>query len=218
MAEKIFRTIPSGTTEQVTSALREAILSGELAPGHSIRQDVIAQQLGVSKIPVREALRTLEAQNLVFFTANRGATVCTQSLSELADVYALRSILEPYALQNSIPYLSELDLQEARHLLEMEKLASSHPEMGRYNRAFHEKLSSRFPSEYTKRFLNITLLKCETYSRMLLIDRQEHLISNREHFLILSACSDGDVDLALSLLKAHLDDARTALAKAFTAA
>jgi DNA-binding GntR family transcriptional regulator len=84
-------------------ALRERILRGDYAEGVPLRQDAIAQDLGVSRIPVREALRQLEAEGLVTFSPHRGAVVSSLSLKEIRELFELRAEIESDLLRRAIP-------------------------------------------------------------------------------------------------------------------
>jgi DNA-binding GntR family transcriptional regulator len=95
---------------RIAAHLREAILSGELRPGDRIRQEDVAERLGASRLPVREALRMLEAEGLTEHEPHRGARVPRLTRHEVDVVYRMRERLEPLALVESIPRLREEDL------------------------------------------------------------------------------------------------------------
>src|SRR5919198_1771827 len=84
-------------------AVRERILSGVYPEGEPLRQDAIADELGVSRIPIREALRQLEAEGLVVFNPHRGAIVSSLSLDEIDEVFALRAEIESGLIRRAIP-------------------------------------------------------------------------------------------------------------------
>lgn len=88
--------------EMVVAAVREAILSGIYRPGEKLPQEHLAQSLGVSRIPVRAGLRQLEAEGLVVFYPHRGAMVRRLEVSEIAEIYELRILLETFALRSAI--------------------------------------------------------------------------------------------------------------------
>src|SRR5438874_11719461 len=108
--------IPGGTGRQVVApiqrqtvagmtvdALRERILRGDYPEGEPLRQDALADELGVSRIPVREALRQLEAEGLVTFSPHRGAVVSSLSLDEIVELFELRAEIETDLLARAIP-------------------------------------------------------------------------------------------------------------------
>src|SRR3954464_3473882 len=89
------------------TALRERILRGDYPEGEPLRQDAIADELGVSRIPVREALRQLEAEGLVTFSPHRGAVVSSLSLDEIDELFDLRAQIECDLLAHAVPRMSK---------------------------------------------------------------------------------------------------------------
>src|SRR5215468_8777225 len=101
----------------VVERLREKILSGELREGEQLRQDAIATEFQISRIPVREALSHLAAEGLVTIVANRGAVVSALSPEEIMELFETRAVLECYMLRCAIPRMKEDDLQGAEEIL-----------------------------------------------------------------------------------------------------
>ena len=99
-------------TQRIANHLRSAILGGALGPGDRVRQEDIAQQLGASRLPVREALQMLTAEGLLENEPNKGARVPRLGMHEVDVMYRMREQLEPLALAESIPELDDSDLQE----------------------------------------------------------------------------------------------------------
>jgi DNA-binding GntR family transcriptional regulator len=105
------------TTEIIANALRDDILQGKLTSNQPLRQDDIASQFGVSKIPVREALVQLKAEGLVTLVPNRGASVADLSGEEADEIYLMRIALEKIALQRAIPRLTVSHMKQAEETL-----------------------------------------------------------------------------------------------------
>ncbi|MDA3625339.1 GntR family transcriptional regulator [Saccharopolyspora sp. WRP15-2] len=101
---------PPTTQEFVLGELRRSIVSGELSPGQPIRQDSIAQGLGVSRVPLREALKTLEAEGQVVYQPHRGYSVAELSLRDLLEVYRMRELLEAEAAAVATERFTDTDL------------------------------------------------------------------------------------------------------------
>jgi DNA-binding GntR family transcriptional regulator len=101
---------------RVADHLRRAILSGEIRPGEWIRQEEIAERLGSSRLPVREALRILEAEGLTEHERHRGARVPSLSMHEVDVVYRMREQLEQLAIAESIPHLTAADVAELERI------------------------------------------------------------------------------------------------------
>jgi DNA-binding GntR family transcriptional regulator len=125
----------------VTNALREAILSGDLRPGERLRQEPLADQLRVSRIPLRDALRRLETEGLVQFGPRRGAHVTALAPDDVREIYELRILLEERAIRHAI---EALDNVAVKRLLAMSEHMDAHtddPGEGRKaRRAFYSAL------------------------------------------------------------------------------
>src|ERR1700746_266334 len=104
-------------TSAVADKLRDQIIRGEIPEGAQLRQDAIATQYGVSRIPVREALRQLDAEGLIAIVPNRGAIVPALSPDDIGELFSIRALLEPEVLKLSIPHLTEDDFGEADKVL-----------------------------------------------------------------------------------------------------
>jgi DNA-binding GntR family transcriptional regulator len=98
-------------SQRVADYLRDAILGGDIGPGQRVRQEVVAQRFGASRLPVREALRMLEAEGLIEHETNKGARVPLLDMHEVDIIYQMRERLEPLALSQSIPHLTEEDVR-----------------------------------------------------------------------------------------------------------
>jgi DNA-binding GntR family transcriptional regulator len=138
-AEVVAAVAPSSASRRVADHLRAAILGGAIGPGERVRQEDVARQLGASRIPVREALRMLEAEGLVEHEANKGARVPRRSGHEVDVMYRMREQLEPLAIGESIPNLDDADLRRLAEL--QERIEELPPDgVGRFlelDREFH---------------------------------------------------------------------------------
>ncbi|MBX3092939.1 MAG: GntR family transcriptional regulator [Cryobacterium sp.] len=103
-------------SERAADHLRQMILDDRLLPGERIRQEAVALELGASRLPVREALRILEAEGLVVLKANSGARVARMDFAECEAIYKLRERVEPLVLAESIPYLTDETVDELDRL------------------------------------------------------------------------------------------------------
>ena len=103
--------------EQAADALRRKIMSGELPEGFSLRQDALATEFGISRIPVREALVQLEGEGLVTIVPHKGAVVSGLSIDEISELFMLRSLLEPLLLKKSAPRLTAEDYAQLDAIL-----------------------------------------------------------------------------------------------------
>lgn len=101
---------PSTAQEAVLAQLRRAIVSGELRPGEPIRQSALAERFGVSRVPLREALKILEGEGQVTYRPHRGYVVTELNMDDLLEVYRIRELLEGEAARRAVPRLSETDI------------------------------------------------------------------------------------------------------------
>jgi DNA-binding GntR family transcriptional regulator len=129
--------IPS-RTQYVLEAVKHRILTGQLAPGQPLVEAELAAQFGVSKTPVREALKTLAGTGLVVMSQYKGATVRTVDAAMAQEVYDVRLLLEPEALRRTVS--NGALLEEARDALERADTATDAAERSLANRAFHRAL------------------------------------------------------------------------------
>jgi DNA-binding GntR family transcriptional regulator len=102
--------------EMVHGILRQAILNGVLAPGEHLRQDALAESIGVSRMPVRSALLQLESEGLVAFHPHRGAVVTALSVEQVREIYEIRLMLEGHALRRGIESITPERLERLEHL------------------------------------------------------------------------------------------------------
>lgn len=132
----------SGSYEPLGQAIarqvREAILDGRLSPGTRVRQEALARRFGVSRIPVREALRQLESEGLVTLVPHSGARVARLDLAEHLELYRIREALEPVAAAESAPNLTDDQLDELRSLAaQIADAVDDEPRWLELDRRFH---------------------------------------------------------------------------------
>ncbi len=199
-------------TEFVEAALREAILSGAVPGGTPLRQEELATAFGVSRMPVREALRQLEARALVEFHPHRGAVVADISPTDAADISAIRAALEPAALRASVPHLTAGDLDLAADLLAEMDAETDPGRMGELNRRFHMTLYARCGLPRLLALVEQHLAAGDRYLRFQFEALAYGAPSQREHGALLEACRAGDADLACRVLAEHVEQARRHLA------
>ncbi len=105
-----------GTTQQQAYIfVREQILSGAYAAGQKVNPNDVAKELGISRMPVREALRQLDSEGLVTIRPNRGAEVTALSAADVLEIFEIRSVLEGLAVRHALPLLTEDDLDELEY-------------------------------------------------------------------------------------------------------
>jgi len=200
--------------DRIADYLRQAILDGEFRPGDFIRQEDIARRLGASRLPVREALRMLEVEGLTTHQANRGAQVPRLTLHEMDVIYQLRERMEPLVLQESIPRLTEEDLDEAHGLLRQMEAGVSVDEFIPLDRAFHflTYRGCQIPALMTTVY---RLWNSTQYYRRLFVQHTGHgrrWVVDAEHRLLLDAIERRDSQGAQQTLAGHIRRTRIELA------
>ncbi len=214
------RTIGEPLSEIATRYLRAAILDGRLRPGTRLRQEAIARELGASRIPVREALRTLENEGLVNLTPRSGARVARLDYAEHAELYRIREELEPLALAESTPHLSDEALAYLRSLkLQIER--SRDPGVWLVlDRQFHLASYAAAPMprmlKMIEGFWNTTQQYRRVYYRMVAAewppDDPALPMTHVDHCLLLDALERRDAADASSMMRTHIRRTRLTLA------
>jgi DNA-binding GntR family transcriptional regulator len=208
------------SAERALHALRELILGGDLAPGARLGEVELADRLGVSRTPVREALSRLAAEGIVEIQPNRGARVTTWTVAELEGVFDLRSAIEPQLTGYAVPNASDADLDELDDLAHrMVDVGSPGPAQDLdalvpLNRAFHERLVvlAGHPALATALagaiHPPIVLRNFHAYDEASLRRSLGH------HVEIVAAMRAGDSTWARAVMTAHIHNARAVMVRA----
>lgn len=163
--------------EQAADALRRKILSGELAEGVSLRQDALAAEFGISRIPVREALVQLEGEGLVKIVPHKGAVVSGLSIEEINELFMLRSLLEPVLLKKSAPGLTAADYAELDAILaeyKVELHAQHTTRWGELNTRLHEVLLSRRAAAHRRHRRHPAAANRPLHAHATILKRRQH--------------------------------------------
>jgi DNA-binding GntR family transcriptional regulator len=202
-------------TEFVEATLRAGILNGALPPGMPLRQEDLAALFGLSRMPIREALRQLEAQALIDFVAHKGAVVTEISLSDALDTYHIRRALESSALALSIPNLTAEDLERARDLIAEMDVEREPLRMGELNRRFHMALYARAGRPKLIALVETQLVSYDRYLRFHLSAYGHEHMGQAEHRAMVDAAEAGEVAMAVSVLQQHMDTAAATITRFF---
>jgi DNA-binding GntR family transcriptional regulator len=197
---------------RVADALRTAILDGDFVPGERIRQEVLAERYGASRVPVREALRMLEAEGLVTLVANTGAWVARISLVECEEMYQIRERIEPLLLRYNLPLIGADDVATLERLADAMETADVE-EFLVLDRAFHLSCYSHAPTSVLTDMVLQLWNRTQHYRRAFIRvfrsegDRSVH----HEHHLLVAAIRRGDADEAERVLAGHIRRTRLEL-------
>jgi len=203
--------------QEVARWLRDEIYAGRFEAGQPVRQAAVAEELGVSRIPVREALRLLETEGLLVLRPHSGARVAALDLAECEEIYKMRARLEPLALAESIPRLGEQEIAEAKRLaVELEALDDQDPTVWiecdrRLHLAFYAGLETSRLVRTISGFWNTS----QHYRRGLIKTFSEHdfELAHAEHKLMIDAMETGNVRIGEEVLRAHVERSRLRLSR-----
>ena len=197
--------------ELVRDRLREAIYSGKLQPGEQLRQEELAERYGISRIPVREALRQLEAEGLVTRQPNRGAVVAALSVQEVIEMLDIRIGLECRALVLAVPNMIDSDFETATKLLKSYDKEPRPQKWGEMNWRFHETLYAPCNRPKLVEMIEANYGHVNRFTRTQVSIASGKEKPQKEHYEILGACMAGSAQRAAALLEAHIAQTQKAL-------
>ncbi|NJP46333.1 GntR family transcriptional regulator [Actinacidiphila epipremni] len=194
--------LPPSRTEAVLETIKHAILIGELKPGQALVEAELAERLGISKTPVREALKTLAGSGLVEMLPYRGVTVRRVDTALARAVYDMRLLLEPVAAARATASGRVTD--EAASALDLADGAEDAADRSLANRAFHRALYAGCGNPLMVKALDdlrdqTALVSSAAWSRQPSWEQEA-----REHREILAAARAGDSDLVRALMRGHI--------------
>ena len=211
-AERKFEPIPrQSLAGAVVERLREKILNGELREGEQLRQDAIAAEFQISRIPVREALSHLAAEGLITMVANRGAVVSALSPDEVMELFEARAVMECHMLRCALPNMKEEDFERAEDILsQYQQSLENDAEVkswGRWNWSFHSALYAAANRPVIMSFLKTLNSNCDRYTRLHLVFTRELRRAGQAHRELLDACRTRNPEIAAGALWAHITEA-----------
>ncbi len=203
---------PRSVEESVTETLREAILGGDLEPGQRLAQVELSEELGVSRIPLRDALRRLEAEGLVTIDRRRGARVSSLTPADVQEIYEMRMLLESECARRAISGLGDDDVARLIALSEeMDATASDPIDGSASRRRFYSEL---YALAGRPRMRNAILeLRALVVRYHLLTDSGGH---HRPHEELRECLRHRDGERGAAVIRAHLDAARQDLIDSLT--
>ena len=203
------------TGARVADELRAAILHGAYPPGTRLRQEELAAQYGASRVPVREALRMLEADGLITTVANTGAWIASLSLEECAELYQVRERIEPLLLRYSLPHLTPAEVDHLGELAEQMRKTRNIERFLELDREFHlgsyRGAETRFLVPTIERLWNATQHYRRAFTRLL--DVESNRILHDEHHMLVAAIRGNDPDEAERVLFGHIRRTRLQLTR-----
>ena len=194
--------------DSVFQELKNRIISGEYEAGFQLRQDLLAGEMGTSRIPVREALLKLEAEGLADIIPHKGGVVRGLSLEEAAEFFNLRILIECDLLKSSLPKMDEQGFSQAENaLMKFDKMVVSVDNIDQWTRLnweYHYQFYQAANQPYTIKILQTLHSNTDRYVRQQLLNQGAPARAHTEHADLLALARSGDVMGACALLERHI--------------
>jgi DNA-binding GntR family transcriptional regulator len=192
----------------IANDLRDRILSGDLEEGEAIRQEALATEYEVSRMPIREALKRLNTEGLIQWANNKGGSVTKHSLSEIGEMFDLRSVIEVDLFRRAIPKMDATDFARCAEILAQMDTSYDENNVGQWgqlNHQYHLALYSASERKLTNEILDRINLQSDRYVRMHLSVMKQREPARKEHRELLELAREGKVEVACELLKKHIE-------------
>ena len=191
----------------IADDIRERILSGEIGEGETIRQEALAEEYDVSRMPIREALKRLDAEGLVQLTNNRGASVTKHSLQEIGEIFDVRVLIEVDLFRRAIPEMTSSDFTRCSKILSEMEVSYDADDVARWgelNFQYHSALYAAAKRTLTHELLKRVSLQSDRYVRMHLSVMKQREPAKEEHRLLLSHAQKREIEAGCQLLTNHV--------------
>jgi len=207
---------PPTAQEAVLAELRRAIVSGQLKPGEQVLQDALAEQFGVSRVPLREALKILEGEGQVVYRPHRGYFVAELDVADLREVYLMRDLLESEAVRLAVSLLTADDLRAltaAATDVDEADAVGDLVAMAAANRRFHFILIEAAGMPRLARLVRILWDATDAYRSLYYAEPDHRASVHDEHHAVVAAVRSGDADQAVVILRQHREHAVEAVTR-----
>lgn len=194
-------------TGRVFNRIREDILSGKYKQGEELKETTIGKEMGVSRTPVREALRQLELEGLVYITPNKGAFVAGITIKDIQDIYVIRSYLEGLCARWACEHITQEqieELEEIIYLSEFHAKKEHHEQLLELDNRFHEVIYEASHSKMLNNILSDFHHYVQRVRKTTLSAMQRAVKSNTEHTAILEAIRQRNGDEAERIAHEHI--------------
>jgi DNA-binding GntR family transcriptional regulator len=196
------------SSDQAVILLRQAIISGDFKPGEKLREIEISEAIGISRSPIREAFRMLEAEGLVEIAPNKGATVTKLNEKDIREIYELRILIEIHGLRKAMENITQENISELHGILGlMESRIKSEDYMG-YLETSHEFHEFYMKNSQNERLYNLFQVLRNNILAIQIFTHSFHKISDvslEEHRRIFQAIKEKNFEKAKNYLKRHLE-------------
>ncbi|MNX29069.1 putative HTH-type transcriptional regulator YdfH [compost metagenome] len=200
------RLVRKTAVDLVVDELRDRILSGAIPPGSALRQELFAEELGVSRLPVREAIRQLSAEGLIDMIPHRGAYVSMLSRTEVQEFFDIRMRLEPWLFRVAVHQKDDGDLDRAEQVVA--QMDTAEPEQwGRLNCQLHELLYRSAQRPAALGMIRALHEKSERYFRFQIVNAPIRQQAHDEHMELIALARQGQPEKAEAALERHIAQA-----------
>jgi len=206
--------LPLTRVEAAVQEIRRRIFDGTFPAGHQLKQEQLAEQFQMSRIPLREAFRQLEAEGLVSIVPHKGAVVSEISFSEIEELFNLRALLECRLLRLSAPRLTDKDFEHLDEILasfESDLSSNRVAKWGEMNTKLHLYLYRHCAQPRTLAIVNNLLQQTDRFTRLQILVMSAQVRVQEQHYGIVLRCRQGLFEEAVELLKSHIESAATSL-------
>lgn len=203
--------------EIVFETLREAIINGHLKAGERLMEVQLAEELGVSRTPVREAIRKLELEGFVVMIQRKGAYVADLSTKDIADVFEIRSALESLAAALACERITDEELEELEHLLIKVNQCTENNDLEKLvevDTQFHDVLYRASRNERLAQIINNLREQIQRFRKISMGAPGRMRETLKEHKLLVEAIAERNVDLARTLAQEHIENAENRMMEA----
>ena len=199
------------SSDEITVELRKNIYDGALSSGVALKQEELAERFGVSRIPIREALKRLEVEGLVRHEPNKGSVVASHSISDVIEMLDIRIGLETRALRLAIPHMNKKHLDRCEAILKRYDATSKPSSWSALNLEFHLTLYSVAGKPRLIKMIEDLVLSTQRYTRIYISHTLGRDQPQKEHYGLLQALRKGDAEKALMLLEEHIGHTQKAI-------
>jgi len=205
--------------EVVFEALREAIIQGRLEPGERLMEIQLAEEMGVSRTPVREAIRKLELEGFVVMIPRKGAYVAGISLHDITDVFEVRAALESLAAGLAAERITEKELEDLeRRLVEIAEVSNDSSDLNvvvERDTNFHDAIYKASRNKTLIQIVSRLQDQIQRFRSVSLAQPGRTKMAVHEHRQIVDAIANRDVELAQTLAREHIESAEQSMLVAF---
>ncbi|MGD9715104.1 MAG: GntR family transcriptional regulator [Thermomicrobiales bacterium] len=197
--------------DQITDTLRDSIRNGTLADGTELNQVALSKHFGVSRVPVREALRALEVEGWITAPTHYRALVQGLSVARIEEIFELRTLIEVHLIGKAVPNTTSGRIADLKARCSAMDRIRDHDEWLSANRAFHRALLEPSGSDMMIDMLEQLSAQPERYLQVRNAGQDRQTVAGAEHRAIVAAAAKGDVVQARKLIRAHIAQTRAAI-------